>query len=66
MDSTGRASVALGGDVNVPADAWLLAGSIVDLPEATDFEVKLTLVDEAGGKTEKLLRNRLGITSRFR
>lgn len=37
-------------------DDWLFAGSIFDLTAATDYEIKLSLVDPDGGKLEKTLQ----------
>ncbi len=39
----------------VPADAWLFAGSVVELEPATAYELRLTLADPDGGGAEKVL-----------
>ena len=44
--------------LNVPADAWLFAGSVVLLEPDTDYELKLSLADPDGGKTETVLKSR--------
>ena len=41
------------GSVEVPADARLYAGSVLLLDPDTEYELKLNLKDEAGGKVEK-------------
>ncbi|MBA3707857.1 MAG: hypothetical protein H0W83_03430 [Planctomycetes bacterium] len=40
-------------DLDVPADGWLFAGSILLLESKTSYEVKLALTDPDGGSTEK-------------
>lgn len=49
-DAKGRSGV------DVPGDAWLFAGSIVMLEPATEYEIRLTLVDPDGGGAQKLLK----------
>src|ERR1039458_8676217 len=41
-------------DIKLTKDDWLFAGSVIDVPEATDYEMKLTLVDPDGGNAEKI------------
>ena len=54
-DSTQRKHEA---QLNPPADAWLFAGSVVNLTPGTDYELKLTLVKPDGAKIEKILKSR--------
>lgn len=42
--------------IKIPADGWLFAGSIIDVPEATEYELRLKLVDPDGGTAERILR----------
>src|SRR5207253_4958800 len=46
------------GSVEVPAGAWLFAGSVVSLQPGTEYELRLRLADPDGGAAEKLLRAR--------
>lgn len=43
---------------DVPADAWLFAGSVFRLTPGTDYELKLTLADPDGGAATHTLRAR--------
>lgn len=45
-------------ELNPPNDAWLFAGSIVNLTPGTEYELKLKLVKPDGSVTEKLLTAR--------
>ena len=45
-------------NIKVPADGWLFAGSIIDVPEATDYDLRVRLIDPDGGDTEKILHAR--------
>ena len=47
-----------GTGMEVPADAWLFAGSVVNLDPDTAYELKLSLKDPDGGAAEKLLAAR--------
>jgi hypothetical protein len=42
--------------LNPAADAWLFAGSIVNLTPGTEYELKLKLVKPDGAATEKILK----------
>jgi hypothetical protein len=42
--------------LNVPADAWLFAGSVLLLTPDTAYELKLSLADSDGGAVEKTLK----------
>jgi len=44
-----------GSKLDVPADAWLFAGSLVMLEPDTAYELRLKLSDPDGGSTEKIL-----------
>jgi hypothetical protein len=44
--------------LKVADDAWLFAGSVVDLHPDTPYELRLTLVDPDGGGVEKVLAAR--------
>ncbi len=44
--------------LKLPDDAWLFAGSVVDLQPDTPYELKLTLADPDGGGVEKVLPTR--------
>jgi len=44
--------------LNVSADAWLFAGSIVLLEPGMEYELKLSLSDPDGGEAEELLKTR--------
>jgi hypothetical protein len=44
--------------LDVPADAWLFAGSVLFLEPATEYDLRLTLSDPDGGKAEQVLRSR--------
>lgn len=39
-------------------DKWLFAGSVIDVPENTEYEMRLTLNDPDGGKAEKIVKTR--------
>src|ERR1035437_574563 len=43
-------------DIKLSKDDWLFAGSIIDVPDATEYELKLSLVDPDGGKAEKSVK----------
>jgi hypothetical protein len=43
----------IGSRIDVPADGWLFAGSVLLLEPATAYELRLTLVESQGGKTAK-------------
>ncbi|MBA2480051.1 MAG: hypothetical protein H0V44_05260 [Planctomycetes bacterium] len=43
-------------DLDVPADGWLFAGSVLMLDPKSEYEVKLSLVDADGGSVEKLVK----------
>src|SRR4051812_40231373 len=45
-------------NINVPDDGWLFAGSVIDVPEATEYELQLKLSDPDGGNAEKTLKTR--------
>src|ERR1035437_7029885 len=42
--------------IKLDKDDWLFAGSVIDIPEATEYDLRLTLVDPDGGKAEKILK----------
>jgi hypothetical protein len=42
--------------IKVGEGAWLFAGSVIDVPEATEYEMRLTLSDPDGGKAEKIIK----------
>jgi hypothetical protein len=42
--------------LEIPKDAWLFAGSIVNLVPETEYELKLSLSDPDGGKEERVLK----------
>ena len=44
--------------LSVPPDAWLFAGSIVELVPGTDYEIRLSLSDPDGGTGERTLKSR--------
>jgi hypothetical protein len=45
-------------ELNPPADAWLFAGSVVNLSPGTDYELKLTLVKPGAASVERILKAR--------
>jgi len=45
-----------GSKLDVPASAWLFAGSVVLLEPGTAYELKLKLADPDGGEAEKVLQ----------
>ncbi len=49
---------AHGSRLDVPAGAWLFAGSVLDVEPATAWELQLRLEDPDGGKAERVLRAR--------
>ncbi|MFB3892689.1 MAG: right-handed parallel beta-helix repeat-containing protein [Phycisphaerae bacterium] len=45
-------------ELNPPGDCWLLAGSILMLQPATEYEIRLKLTDPDGGGAERVLKAR--------
>lgn len=45
-------------ELETPTDGWLFAGSIVQLPSNTEYEIRLTLRDPDGGYAQRVLRSR--------
>ena len=42
--------------IKVGEDGWLFAGSVIDVAEGTEYELKLMLSDADGGKAEKVVK----------
>ncbi|MCL2645630.1 MAG: right-handed parallel beta-helix repeat-containing protein [Phycisphaerales bacterium] len=42
--------------IKLGSDDWLFAGSVIDVPEGTQYEMKLSLVDPDGGNAEKIVK----------
>ncbi len=55
---------ALPKDRRLPAGTWLLAGSLFDLEEDTEYQLRVTLIDPEGGGEVRLLQQRTRVMPR--